>query len=135
MSDPLTSRALSTAAQLLNAAAVGDRFTMRSILRPLHEPGSDDQFGQILRAVSAAYRVEIGHILGGGRRHEITRARMATCYIAVALFGHGYAATGRAIGCDHTTVINAVRRVSGDPERRTYAEDIAERIGWIREAS
>lgn len=135
MTDQLTARALATAAELLNAAATGDRWAMRRILRPLHEPGPDDQFGTILRAVAAAHHVEIGTILGDDRRRPVARARMTACYIAAHLFGHGYAPTGRAIDCDHTTVINAVRRVSADPDWRAEAEDIAERLGWAREAS
>lgn len=130
MADQLTARALAVAAELLAAASVGDRFEMRRILRPLHEPGSDDQMGKILRAVAAAHHIEIGLILGSDRRRETVLARHAVCYIAVELFGHGYAPTGRALDCDHTSVINAVRRVSADPDRRASAEDIAERIGW-----
>lgn len=130
MADQLTARALATAAQLLHAASVGDRFEMRRILRPLHEPGSDDEPGRILRAVAAAHHIEIGKILGGDRRTENVLARHAFCYIAVELFGHSYSATARTLNCDHTTVINAVRRVSANPDRRASAEDIAERLGW-----
>lgn len=131
MTDPLTSRALATAAALLDAAAKGDRWTMRSILRQVHEPATNDTIGGIVRAASMAYHVEVGHILGGVRRPEVVRARMAVCYIAVELFARGYAQTGRDLGIDHTTVIHAVRRVSGDVERRAEAEEIAERLGWV----
>ena len=130
MSDQLTSRALSTAAELLQAAAVGDRFAMRRILRPLQEPGPDDEIGRIIRATADAHHVQIGRILGNDRRTEVVKARHAVCYIAVELFGHGYSVTGRAIGCDDSTVMNAVRKVSADTDRRASAEDIANRLGW-----
>lgn len=131
MTDQLTARALATAAELLNAAAVGDRFAMRRILRDLREPGKRDQFSEILRAVSETHGIDMGLILSGNRRHEVIQARHDFCYIAVELFEHGYSATARALGgCDHTTVIHAVRRVSADPARRARAEEIAERLGW-----
>lgn len=129
--DPLTTRALSTAAALLDAATKGDRWTMRSILRGIHEPATNDTIGNIVRAASMAYNVDVGHLLGGVRRPPVVRARMATCYIAVELFGHGYAQTGRDLGCDHTTVMHAVRRISADPERKAEAEAIAGRVGWV----
>jgi chromosomal replication initiation ATPase DnaA len=130
VSEQLTARALSTAAALLNAAAIGDRFEMRRLLRSVNEPGTEDPVGSVVRAVAMAHHVDVGHILGNTRRREVTRARMTVCYIAAEIFGHGYAPTGRALNCDHTTVMHAVRRVSADPEWRTAAEEIAERLGW-----
>lgn len=131
MSDTLTTRALTTAAELLNAAAAGDRWTMRRILTSLNPPPRG-QIADILRAVAEAHYVDPTRILGHDRRTEAVAARQAVCYIAVTLFGHGYAQTGRDLDRDHTTVINAVRRVSADASRRRHAEEIAERLGWVR---
>lgn len=133
--DQLTTRALSTAAALLDAAAKGDRWAMRHILRPLHEVGTDGEIGSITRAVAHAHHVEVGAILNDDRRRHIVNARQTACYIAVELFNHAYAETGRALDLDHTTVINAVRRVSADPLRRKGAEEIAERLGWVGKAA
>lgn len=127
--DQLTERALTTAAALLNAAAAGDRFAMRRLLRAVREPGTDNLVGRIARNVGAAHHVEVGLILSDSRRREVTRARMTVCYIAY-LFGHGYAPTGRDLGVDHTTVMHAVGRVSADPSWRAEAEEIATELDW-----
>lgn len=131
MSDPLTSRALSTASALLSAAAIGDRIRMREILDRINAMGgSQDIVGQIIREVCTRVSVPVEDVMGGSRVRPISHARFAICY-AAHLFGVGSSHTARQLGIDHTSVIHGVKRAGEIEFVRELGESVAISLGYI----
>lgn len=87
--------------------------------------------GLCRRAVALAARrngVAAQSILTGDRRRDVVWARHVAMWLARRA-GLSLPAIGRALGCDHTTVLNGVRRVdrtaAADPAARAELHQLA----------
>lgn len=60
------------------------------------------------------FGVDPDDVLAGSRTRENVNARHITMWLLKDA-GRGYSEIARELGCDHTTVMNAVRRVSSTP--------------------
>jgi chromosomal replication initiation ATPase DnaA len=127
--DLLTRQVLATAAALLDAAARGDRFKMRQIMRTVvAEPGTAKDISSILRETAIEFGTTMELILHGGTDRELVDARHVVCFVAKSL-GHNYSYIGRQIERDHSTVMSAVRKVSKSDRLRVAAANVSARIG------
>ena len=74
--------------------------------------GRDDKMpiGEIVATTSVVFNVPVRSILGPSRRRNKVKARHAAMYICYQE-GHTYAAIGKAMNRDHTTVFSAVKAV------------------------
>lgn len=75
---------------------------------------SDDvvTIARIRDVVGIESGVTVGQLLSEQRTHRVVRARQIVCYLASRLTAHSLASIGRNFGGkDHTTVLNAVRRI------------------------
>ena len=91
----------------------------------------------ILDATSASYGFSIDAICGPSRTRPLVTARQVAMYLTRELTDYSYPAIGRVFGNrDHTTVIHAVDKISGQmQERRQIYEQITELIQKIRAGS
>lgn len=64
---------------------------------------------EIVKSVEARFGLTRGAVTGCNRQKHIARARHAACHIA-RKNGYSLPEIGRAIGRDHTTVINSLNR-------------------------
>lgn len=150
MSDLLIKRAIPNATALIAAVAnhdeaavaevlttldVGELHALAIVLASYQAPGSSE--ADLIRAgvTQAAQRFGIpeAHLRSSSRRQEALDARAVAMYVGW-LLGISYSAIGREIGRDHSTVIHAVSRVGETPRLRGIAHNIAEMLGWDREA-
>lgn len=150
MSDLLIRRAIPNANALIAAVGADDQAAVAEVLTDLdtselhalaivlasyNTPGASET--DLLRAATsqAAHRFGIpeDHIRSTSRRREALDARAVAMYVGY-LLGISYSAIGREIGRDHSTVIHAVTRVGETPRLRGIAHNIAELLGWDREA-
>lgn len=83
------------------------------------------------RCASAMFGSSVERIMSQSRRQEDVIARQAVCYAAHRL-GLSYSFIGRAMGRDHTTVMNSVSRVGETAKLRYAATKIAMQLGWTR---
>lgn len=82
-------------------------FTPRGeFIRPRHRP-----IKRVIWEVSQAAQITPADILGRERTAHVVRARFAAMAICRDYLGLSYPAIGRAFKRDHTSVINAMRRV------------------------
>lgn len=133
----LTRRALRIATALTDAAARGDDETMQRILHQLNgdpAPAGGETLATVLSMASSAFGTSPRDIKGDLRNRHILDARHVTFY-AGYLLGFTYSGLGKALGKDHTTVMNGCSRVATTPRLRGVATTIAERLGWDREAT
>jgi hypothetical protein len=69
--------------------------------------------GHILRTVAARFGVTVADLLGGCRSHYIVRPRQLVAWLGRRVRGDSKSRIGRWLGGrDHTTIINAERRVN-----------------------
>ncbi len=91
----------------------------------------------ILEATSASYGFSIEAICGPSRTRPLVTARQVGMYLTRELTDYSYPAIARVFGNrDHTTVIHAVDKISGQmQERRQIYEQVTELIQQIRSGS
>jgi len=91
----------------------------------------------ILDATSVSYGFTTDAICGPSRTRPLVTARQVAMYLTRELTDYSYPAIGRVFGNrDHTTVIHAVDKISGQmQERRQIYEQITELIQKIRAGS
>jgi chromosomal replication initiator protein len=109
---------------------------VRHILRRLGHDQAPDACGlsEIVDAAAQEFGVERGSLLSSDRRRPVTDARQVAMYLARELTAHSFSEIGRGIGNrDHTTAINAVKRVKAglltDPSLRAAVENLMKRLG------
>jgi chromosomal replication initiation ATPase DnaA len=73
---------------------------------------------RIVAAASAVCAVSPRAVYAVTRQANPTHARMVSCWLACELLGVKETAVARMIGRDHTTVINARRRVGAQVETK-----------------
>jgi chromosomal replication initiator protein len=88
----------------------------------------------ILDATSASYGFSIDAICGPSRTRPLVTARQVAMYLTRQLTDYSYPAIGRVFGKrDHTTVIHAVDKITGQmQERRQIYEQVTELIQQVR---
>lgn len=89
----------------------------------------------VIDAVSKSTGVTVAEIIGPRRDRHIVRARFAAMAIARDYLGLSYPQIGREFNRDHTSVINAMRRVDAlcaDADLDDF-EAIARQAGVINE--
>jgi chromosomal replication initiator protein len=88
----------------------------------------------ILEATSASYGFSIEAICGPSRTRPLVTARQVGMYLTRELTDYSYPAIARVFGNrDHTTVIHAVDKITGQmQERRQIYEQVTELIQQIR---
>jgi len=91
----------------------------------------------ILDAVSASYGFSVEALIGPSRTRPLVTARQVAMYLTRELTDYSYPAIGRVFGKrDHTTVIHAVDKITGQmQERRQIYEQVTELIQKIRAGS
>ena len=91
----------------------------------------------ILDAVSASYGFSVEALCGPSRTRPLVTARQVAMYLTRELTDYSYPAIGRVFGKrDHTTVIHAVDKITGQmQERRQIYEQVTELIQKIRAGS
>jgi chromosomal replication initiator protein len=91
----------------------------------------------ILDAVSASYGFPVEALTGPSRTRPLVTARQVAMYLTRELTDYSYPAIGRVFGKrDHTTVIHAVDKITGQmQERRQIYEQVTELIQKIRAGS
>jgi chromosomal replication initiator protein len=109
---------------------------VRHVLRRLGQDQSPDACGisEIVDAAAQEFGVERKLLLSNDRRRAVTDARQVAMYLARELTAHSFSEIGRGIGDrDHTTAINAVKRIKGalitDPALRASVENLFRRLG------
>ena len=90
-----------------------------------HVVGGDAQVG---RAVVEHAQVTTADLLTFTRAKPVLEARWLAYWLLVNVGGLSYAATGRLLSRDHSTVITAVNRVDADPGLLAVAQEIAGRM-------
>lgn len=73
------------------------------------------------------FEVDGDDILNGSRDRQVVRAKHVAMWL-MREAGHSYPDIGRELGCDHTTVINAVRRVEADDELLVVAAGLRDAL-------
>ena len=88
----------------------------------------------ILDATAMSYGFSIDAICGPSRTRPLVTARQVAMYLTRQLTDYSYPAIGRVFGKrDHTTVIHAVDKITGQmQERRQIYEQVTELIQQIR---
>jgi chromosomal replication initiator protein len=88
----------------------------------------------ILEATSASYGFSIDAICGPSRTRPLVTARQVAMYLTRELTDYSYPAIARVFGNrDHTTVIHAVDKITGQmQERRQIYEQVTELIQQVR---
>jgi chromosomal replication initiator protein len=88
----------------------------------------------ILEATSASYGFSVEALCGPSRTRPLVTARQVAMYLTRELTDYSYPAIGRVFGKrDHTTVIHAVDKITGQmQERRQIYEQVTELIQKIR---
>jgi chromosomal replication initiator protein len=88
----------------------------------------------ILEATAISYGFSIDAICGPSRTRPLVTARQVAMYLTRQLTDYSYPAIGRVFGGrDHTTVIHAVDKITGQmQERRQIYEQVTELIQQIR---
>jgi chromosomal replication initiator protein len=88
----------------------------------------------ILDATSLSYGFTVEAICGPSRTRPLVTARQVAMYLTRELTDYSYPAIGRVFGKrDHTTVIHAVDKITGQmQERRQIYEQVTELIQQIR---
>jgi chromosomal replication initiator protein len=88
----------------------------------------------ILDATSASYGFSVDALCGPSRTRPLVTARQVAMYLTRELTDYSYPAIGRVFGKrDHTTVIHAVDKITGQmQERRQIYEQVTELIQKIR---
>jgi chromosomal replication initiator protein len=88
----------------------------------------------ILDATSLSYGFSVEAICGPSRTRPLVTARQVAMYLTRELTDYSYPAIGRVFGKrDHTTVIHAVDKITGQmQERRQIYEQVTELIQQIR---
>ena len=77
----------------------------------------------IVRDVARSSGLSVADIYGPSRRAPLVKARHAAMYIAHKKGGHSLSKVGRIFGNrDHTTVMNAVRKVEAAPHEYPIGE-------------
>jgi len=67
----------------------------------------------VQRAVCVYYKLDMEGLLGPSRLREFSRPRMVAMYLCRKLTSNSLPQIGRAFNRDHTTVLSAVRNVTG----------------------
>ena len=88
----------------------------------------------ILDATAASYGFSVDAICGPSRTRPLVTARQVAMYLVRELTDYSYPAIGRVFGKrDHTTVIHAVDKITGQmQERRQIYDQVTELIQQIR---
>jgi chromosomal replication initiator protein len=88
----------------------------------------------ILEATAASYGFTVEALCGPSRTRPLVTARQVAMYLTRELTDYSYPAIGRVFGKrDHTTVIHAVDKITGQmQERRQIYEQVTELIQKIR---
>ncbi len=88
----------------------------------------------ILETTAASYGFSVEAICGPSRTRPLVTARQVAMYLTRELTDYSYPAIGRVFGKrDHTTVIHAVDKITGQmQERRQIYEQVTELIQKIR---
>jgi chromosomal replication initiator protein len=91
----------------------------------------------ILETTAASYGFSIEALCGPSRTRPLVTARQVAMYLTRELTDYSYPAIGRVFGKrDHTTVIHAVDKITGQmQERRQIYEQVTELIQKIRAGS
>ena len=91
----------------------------------------------ILEATAASYGFSVEALCGPSRTRPLVTARQVAMYLTRDLTDYSYPAIGRVFGKrDHTTVIHAVDKITGQmQERRQIYEQVTELIQKIRAGS
>jgi chromosomal replication initiator protein len=88
----------------------------------------------ILEATAASYGFSIESICGPSRTRPLVTARQVAMYLTRELTDYSYPAIARVFGNrDHTTVIHAVDKITGQmQQRRQIYEQVTELIQQVR---
>ncbi len=88
----------------------------------------------ILETTAATYGFSVDALIGPSRTRPLVTARQVAMYLTRQLTDYSYPAIGRVFGKrDHTTVIHAVDKISGQmQERRQIYDQVTELIQKIR---
>ena len=88
----------------------------------------------ILEATAASYGFTIDAICGPSRTRPLVTARQVAMYLVRNLTDYSYPAIARVFGNrDHTTVIHAVDKITGQmQQRRQIYEQVTELIQQVR---
>jgi chromosomal replication initiator protein len=91
----------------------------------------------ILDTVAATYGFSVEALIGPSRTRPLVTARQVAMYLTRELTDYSYPAIGRVFGKrDHTTVIHAVDKITGQmQERRQIYDQVTELIQKIRAGS
>jgi chromosomal replication initiator protein len=91
----------------------------------------------ILDTVAASYGFSVESIIGPSRTRPLVTARQVAMYLTRELTDYSYPAIGRVFGNrDHTTVIHAVDKITGQmAERRQIYEQVTELSQKVRAGS
>jgi chromosomal replication initiator protein len=91
----------------------------------------------ILETVAATYGFSVEALIGPSRTRPLVTARQVAMYLTRELTDYSYPAIGRVFGKrDHTTVIHAVDKITGQmQERRQIYDQVTELIQKIRAGS
>jgi chromosomal replication initiator protein len=91
----------------------------------------------ILDTTAASYGFSVEALIGPSRTRPLVTARQVAMYLTRELTDYSYPAIGRVFGKrDHTTVIHAVEKITGQmQERRQIYEQVTELIQKIRAGS
>lgn len=118
-------------AKILQPLAVDDLFALAVVLAAQAPPSDtpNERLEAVLMQACSAFGTNTDHVRTQSKRREDLDAR-AVVSLAAHLLGSSYSQTGRFLGRDHTTVINAVGRASGEPRLRRVAHRIAANLGW-----
>lgn len=87
---------------------------IESELRMLGAPLGADS---LVKRAADLYGVAVADVLSGLREAQVTRARQAAAWLLRSQ-GLSLHDVGRIIGCHHTTVLHACRKVDGSPAIR-----------------
>lgn len=98
----------------------GDRTTLRRWWRAAVE------------MVAARYSVAEDDVYAMSRQREVTFARMRAMAAIRLATACSYPSLARVIGCNHTTILEAVRRVIDEPDVATLADELTRHLvrGW-----
>ncbi len=82
-----------------------------------------DYGARIIAVTAAHFAVAPADIIGAGRSREYVQARMVAAWL-LRQTGRSYPEIGALLGKDHTTAINACRRVDTDKTLMVHADVI-----------
>lgn len=89
------------------------------------------QISQIKAATAAEYEISLAQLLSTDRSTCVSHPRMVAMTLSRELTSRSLPDIGKQFSRDHTTVLNAIRRVNKIPALRNAADKIASELGAV----